>query len=389
MQMQPISRRLASIVFVLLVATGTTRGGDAYNEFNLVSNIPGMAQQTDPNLLNPWGVSFSTGSPLWVSNQLSGTATVYSLSGVTSSPTDLTIGIPNLGGAPASTTDGPTGQVSTGALGITTPSTDFQVSGGKANFIFANMDGSISAWRGGAGLTSSVIEASVSTASFTGLAIGMVGASPQIYAADQNSNNVYIFNGSWAKIGSLTDPSIPTGFNAFNVQNIGGILYVTYANPNSPTGGFVDEYATGGTLIKQLISDPLGTSGSGHLDTPWGLAIAPSGWGKFGGDLLVGNNDGDGAINAYTLGGVWQGQIMTSSGLFSPGELWAISFGNGGGAGSPSVLYFAAGLPGQTNGLIGAISVVPEPSSLVMGLIAAGMLAGGWMFKDRQRRTAA
>ena len=110
--------------------------------------------------------------------------------------------------------------------------------------------------------------------------------------------------------GSFTDPNLPGGFTAFNVQNIGGILYVTYANPNNPLGGIVDEFNTDGTFIKTLISDAAGT----HLQTPWGLAIAPTGWGQFGGDLLVGNNDGDGTINAYTLGGVWQGQITLRTG---------------------------------------------------------------------------
>ena len=145
-------------------------------------------------------------------------------------------------------------------------------------------------------------------------------------------------------------------------------------------GGIVDEYTTDGTFIKRLIDDQGGT----HLMTPWGLAIAPAGWGKFGGDLLVGNNDGDGTINAYTLGGVWQGQLTLNTGaIFSEGELWGMTFGNGGGAGSPNVLYFVAGLDGATNGLLGSISLlpVPEPSSAVLGLIAAGMMAGGCQWR--------
>jgi len=391
--MQPISRGLASIAFVLLIASGTTRAGDLYYQTNLVSNTPGMAQQTDPNLINPWGLSFSTGSPLWVSNQGAGTqdtgtATVYKLTGTSSGPTLLTVGVPNFGGAPPSDANGPTGQVSTGAPGITTLSTDFQVNGSKASFIFANLDGSISAWKGG--LSQTVIETSIAGTSFTGLAIGNTsGGAAQVYAADQNSGNVYAFNSKWGSAGTLTDPNLSNlapGFIAFNVQNINGTLYVTYANPGSATGGVVSEFSTNGTFIKDLIVDPSGN----HLDTPWGLALAPAGWGKFGGDLLVGNNDGDGTINAYTLGGVWQGQITLTSGqLFSEGELWGMTFGNGGSAGDPNILYFAAGLPGATNGLIGAISSVPEPSSAVLGLIAVGVLAGGWQWKNRRRRTAA
>jgi uncharacterized protein (TIGR03118 family) len=190
-----------------------------------------------------------------------------------------------------------------------------------------------------------------------------------------------------AQLGSLVNRNLAAnlpGFTALSVQNISGTLFVTYANPNNPFGGGVAEFTADGKFIKDLVVDPAGTSGAGHLDTPWGLALAPANWGKFGGDLLVGNNDGDGSINAYTLGGVWQGQIMVNSGSrFSESELWGMSFGNGAGAGSPDVLYFVAGLDGATNGLLGSISV-PEPISVVLGLIAAGMLAGGWQWKKRR-----
>ena len=128
-------------------------------------------------------------------------------------------------------------------------------------------------------------------------------------------------------------------------------------------------------MITRLITDPTGT----HLQTPWGLAIAPADWGQFGGDLLIGNNGGDGTINAYSLAGVQQGQItLTDSSLFSEQQLWALTFGNGASAGSPDILYFDAGYTADaTNGLIGAISV-PEPTSAaVLGLLAIGQLAAG------------
>ena len=318
----------------------------------------------DPNLINPWGISFSSTSPFWVSNQGVGTgagaagvetATLYSVpsasGGLTATAVSLVVPIPNDGTPPAPPSDanGPTGQVSTAAPGITTGASDFQVSGGKAAFIFANMDGSISAWRGG--LSSAVITvpaAAANTPSYTGLAIGngTIGgvSGAYIFAADQNSTHVDIYNPSWAKVGSLTDPNLPSGFNAFNVQNIGGVLYVTYAIPGVPNGGVVDEYSTNGTLIGRLITDTGGT----HLQTPWGLTIAPTGWGSFGGDLLVGNNDGDGTINAYGLNGTWQGQLTLAGGtVFSQSELWALTFGNGGSGGNPNVLYFDAGLPAR------------------------------------------
>jgi uncharacterized protein (TIGR03118 family) len=342
-----------------------------YIQTNMISNEAGVAPVTDANLIDPWGVSFSTSSPLWVSNQGSSTATVYRITGTSSSATQLTEGVMNIGNAAPSNANGPTGQVSTGAAGITTVATDFPVNGAKASFIFDNLDGSISAWRGGM-TSSAIVGTPVAGASFTGLAIAnnsSTGA-PQVFAADQNSGNVDVFSSSWAQVGALTDPSLPAGFTAFNVQNLGGTLFVTYANPNNPTGGVVDEFNSNGTMISRLITDPAGN----HLDSPWGLAIAPAGWGPFAGDLLVGNNGGDGTINAYSLAGIQQGQIAVDGGsLFSEQQLWAISFGNGGNAGSPNILYFAAGYTADaTNGLVGAISV-PEPAT--MTLLAIGSVS--------------
>jgi uncharacterized protein (TIGR03118 family) len=373
-----MNRRHNYCVLALLapvcLAAGLARA--QYIETNMVSNETGVAPVTDPNLIDPWGVAFSTTSPLWVSNQGSGTATVYKLTGTTSSATQLTEGVANIGSAPPSAANGPTGQVSTAAPGITTGATDFEVTGTKAAFIFDNLDGSISAWRGG--LTSSAITATVTGASFTGLAIANISSGPaQIYAADQNSDNVDIFNAQWQQVGTLTDPTLPAGFTAFNVQNLNGNLFVTYANPNNPLGGVVDEFTTGGAMTR-LITDPSGT----HLDSPWGIAIAPAGWGQFAGDLLIGNNGGDGTINAYSLSGTQEGQIAIGTGsLFTEQQLWALSFGNGGSAGSPNILYFDAGYTADaTNGLIGAISV-PEPTSL--SLVGCAILLAA-----RRRRSA-
>jgi len=127
-------------------------------------------------------------------------------------------------------------------------------------------------------------------------------------------------------------------------------------------------------MITRLITDPAGT----HLQTPWGIALAPAGWGPFGGDLLIGNNDGDGTINAYSLSGVQEGQItLSTDSLFTEEQLWGLTFGNGGSSGSPDDLYFAAGYTADaTNGLIGAISI-PEPSAAALGLIGVGLLASG------------
>jgi len=387
------------ITSALLITAGTAHAGDVYFQTNLVSDISGMANKLDGNLQDPWGLSFSTGSPFWISDQASNdlaapfngmqVTTVYSETGsrgLTSSGPLLTVGIPNQGGAaPSGQNNGPTGQVNTSAPGInTSPTADFQLTAGgstaRANFIFANLDGSISAWKGG--LQQSVIQATVAGASFTGLAIGNTSTgAAQIYAADQNSGNIVVFNSQWKMIGTFTDPKgLPAGYAAFNVQNLGGVLYVTYAN-QSTSGGIVDEFTTNGTFIKRLIDDEGGT----NLNAPWGLAIAPAGWGKFGGDLLVGNNNGPGWIDAYGLDGTFKGLLTLNTGKpFAEADLWALSFGNGGAGGSKDTLYFTAGLSSNTDGLFGAVST-PEPSSAVLGLIAVGMVAGAWQWQNRRR----
>jgi len=378
--------RLAFVPCVLLIALGSVQAGPLFDQTNLVTSDQNVvhAQQTNPNLINPWGMSESTGSPLWVSGQGSGIASVYLIHGTSSSGSLLNVQIPNQGGAAPSGTNGPTGQVSTGAAGVTTLSTDFQVNGGKAAFIFANLDGSISAWRFGLP-SAAIVVPSVAGASFTGLAIGNAsGGAAQIYAADQNSGNVDVFNSNWAMTGTITAPSLPPGFTAFNVQNLDGNLFVTYANPNDPIGGVVDEFTTDGKFVATISSDPTGN----HLDSPWGLAIAPASWGQFAGDLLIGNNGGDGTINAFTLGGAFQGQIILNNGQpFSEQQLWGLTFGNGGLGGSPDVLYFAAGFDAAADeGLLGALSPVPEPSSAILVLSAVSLLAGGRAFKNARRR---
>jgi uncharacterized protein (TIGR03118 family) len=338
-----------------------------YLQTNLVSNMQGTAQAFDPNLQDPWGISFSTSSPMWVSDQASNlngssVATLYKVDPATGalSVIPVTFGVPNLGGAaPNVATNGPTGQVNTSALGITTISTDFPLNGKKASFIFANLDGSISAWNGGPNAT---VIPSVAGASFTGLAIAndQTGAA-FLYAADQNSGNVFVFNSDWVTTGKLTDPNgLPAGDTAFNVQNINGLLYVTYANQSVPAGGIVDVFKPDGTFDGRLIDDPTGK----WLDQPWGLTMAPQSFGKFGGDLLVGNNGGNNWINAFDpTKGTFKGTVTLTSGQpFSENNLWTLSFGNGGSGGLGNTLYFTAG-PGGSDGLLGSLQAVPSLSA--------------------------
>lgn len=398
-----------------------------YQQTNIESDGSVPAQLTNPNLINPWGLSSAVGGAFWISDQFSNfqnpstgvSSSVSTLlnvpaSGAAASIPGLIVNVPNQGGAaPSQGGDGPTGQVSTGAAGITTNSTDFQVvgpNGGtahEASFIFANQDGSISAWAGGnsgspIANTTATLETTtvVPGASFTGLAIAnnptaaIGGASGvQIYAADQNSGNIDVFNSSWQKIGSFNDPTLPPGYTAFNVQNINGILYVTYANQNNPNGGIVDEFAPDGTFLKRLIDDS-STSVTEHLQLPWGITLAPSTFGQFAGDLLVGNNGGDGGINAFNpTTGAWIGELTLSNGqTFSEGNLWALQFGSGGNGGNANTLYFTAGGPDETTGLFGSLSpsVVPEPGSIVLLGLGGAIVAvvGARRRKARARLVA-
>jgi uncharacterized protein (TIGR03118 family) len=323
-----------------------------------------MAQAFDPNLQDPWGVSFSKSSPFWVSDQASSVngssvATLYNVNPATGvvSVLPVSFGIPNHNGAaPNVGTNGPTGQVNTDAPGITTSATDFPLNGKEANFIFANLDGSISAWNGGANAT---LITGIVGAEFTGLAIAndQTGAA-KLYAADANSGNVIVFSSNWNATGTLTDPNgLPAGFTVYNAQNINGLIYVTYGNVASQKGGIVDVFKPDGTFEGRLISDAAGV----WLDQPWGLTVAPSSFGSFGGDLLVGNRGGNNWINAFdATTGAFKGVVTLTSGQpFHENNLWALTFGNGGSGGLTNTLYFTAG-PGGTNGLFGSLQAVPS-----------------------------
>jgi uncharacterized protein (TIGR03118 family) len=404
--MQPMTRRLALMIVTFFLAADAVRAGDVYVQTNLVSNTPGVAPVTDPNLQGAWGMSFTTTSPFWLSNQAGGTSTLYSVSPTnptSASIVPLVVPITNQGAPPAPpnpSANGPTGQVAVGAPGITTQPTDFLVNGTQAHFIFANLDGSISGWNG---TNPAVIQSTTPGASFTGLAIGNLpgaGGAAQLYAADQNSPTgaIDVLNSKFQMTGSFNDPNFshfPSGFSAFNVQNLNvngtQTLFVTYAN-QAGVGGVVDEFSTNGTFIKTLISDTAGA----HLASPWGLTIAPTSFGQFGGDLLVGNDNPNSAglteINAYNLTtGAFDGTLTLANGQpFSESNLWALSFGSGqGGGGSADVLYFTSGQDNNTNGLFGAISAVssvPEPSSAVLGLIAVSVMFGGMTWNKHRHR---
>jgi uncharacterized protein (TIGR03118 family) len=326
---------------------------------NLVSDGSVPAATTDPNLINPWGVSFAPASPMWVSDNGTGVATLYTGAGA---KVALTVTIPPAGG-----NSNPTGQVFN-------PTSDFQVNGSKAFFIFDTENGTIAAWNGG---TTATQEYSEPNAVYKGLALGNDGSQNLLYAANFNSGLIEEFNSAFAPVGAFTDPTVPAGYAPFNVQVLNGHLFVTYAVQNGAKhddvagagNGVVDEFNLDGTLVKRLVSP------GGEVNSPWGLDIAPASFGTLAGDLLVGNF-GDGTISAFDPNtGTFEGKLTLSDGTeFQEGDLWALVTGNGGPGFDPNKVYFTAGLMDEAEGLFGSITPVPEPMTWTMMILGVGMV---------------
>ena len=348
--------------------------GNSFDQHNLVSDLPGVAAYTDPDLVNPWGVAFSGTSPFWVADNGSGLATLYNSTGVKQG---LVVTIPPSGGA------APTGQV------FNPNPANF----GGSHFIFSTEDGTIAAWSGG--LNAALTYTSPVGAVYKGLALAANGSNTYIYATDFHNGTIDVLDTGFNKVslgGSFTDPNLPSGYAPFGIQTSGGLLYVTYAQQDAqkhddvpcPGCGYLDVFDTNGNLIQRLVSQ-------GALNSPWGMAWAPSGFGKFGGDLLVGNF-GDGTINVFNPAtGTWLAQVDDPNGnpVTNMG-LWNIGFGNGGNGGSKNILYFTAGIPGpgqiEDHGLFGEVSPVPEPGTLtLLGSGLASLIGLGW---SKGKRTA-
>src|SRR5438309_3011499 len=332
------------------IGAGAGAGKTAFTQTNLVSNRTDQgASVIDPSLQNPWGISAGPSTPMWVSDNGAGVTTLYRGDG---SKVPLTVVIPP--GAGSGEAQGtPTGTVFNG--------------NGAAfrgdRFLFATEDGTIAGWQPAYGTVAHTqVDNSLPApgAVYKGLAIGSTATGDRIYVANFRGGAVDVFNSNYAPAGSFTDPKIPTDYAPFDVQTLGGVLYVTFAMRDA-TGhddvagqghGLVDAFDTNGNLLRRLVSH-------GQLDSPWGLAIAPASLGDFAGDLLVGNF-GNGRINAFTLDkGNFRGTLKSDQGPIAIDGLWALRVGNGApppNGGDPNAVYFTAGINGEADGLFGTIT---------------------------------
>jgi uncharacterized protein (TIGR03118 family) len=328
--------------------------GSGYVQHNLVSDLPGQADVTDARLVNPWAIATSGTSPFWISDNHSGFSTLYNSTGGVSSLV-VTIPPPTNGQPPAS----PTGMVFNGNTNSFLLGTNL-----SARFIFATEDGTISGWNSGSNAVLKVDNSS-SNAIYKGLALATSGGSNFLYATDFHNGKVDVFDSAFNPVplaGGFADPSLPAGYAPFGIQNLGGDLYVTYALQDADAEddvagaghGFVNVFDTTGKMLKRFASE-------GVLNSPWGLAKAPLGFGQFSGALLIGNF-GDGRINGFDpVTGTELGALSDTNGTsISIEGLWGLKFGNGGQGGAPFKLYFTAGISGggsvEDHGLFGSLA---------------------------------
>lgn len=345
--------------------------GSAYRQTNLLSDAPGLAPVLDPLLVNPWGISMTSSSPFWVANN--GTSTTQLIRGdvggapVVLNPSPQTVTIP--GSLPTGTVANPV------ASEFVLPGACASAPCG-ANFLFASLTGNISGWdpnAPAAGSTTAVIAVNLPGHVYTGLAYANNGSGNFIYAADFANGKIDVFNSSFALQPAanfpFNDPTIPNTsgnvFHPYNIQAIGGTLYVTYAKVGA--GGRAED-GVGNGFVRRFdangVRDLTFGINNGALNAPWGIVLAPTPFGIFGGSLLVGNfGEGNPSIHAYDPStGAFLGTLQDESGNgIEIDELWALAFGNGGAGGNPNTLYFTAGVGEEEHGLFGKLN--PTTSS--------------------------
>lgn len=350
----PTSRLCASLalVFTLAAAPAAHASGLTYTQHNLVSDGFVPADHVDAHLVNAWGIAFNPFGAAWVANNGSGTSTLYDGAG---NAIPLVVQIPT---PTASGGGNPTGTVYNGSSGFVVSKGS---ASGPARFIFATEDGIIAAWAPNVDATHALRVVRCSSAIYKGLAMSAGGNGAQLYATDFFHAKVDVFDASFKRMalpyGAFVDRGIPHGFAPFGIHNINGDIYVTYAKQDAgkkddvhgPGLGYVDVYTPTGHLIRRVAS-------RGALDAPWGVTLAPAGFGRFGNALLIGNF-GDGRINAYDpISSLPLGSLRDVH--YKPiriDGLWGLAFGNGYLNQSVDTLYFTAGPDDEAHGLYGRV----------------------------------
>lgn len=361
---------MGAVTIAAVLAFSTLGMAQAYQQTNFVSDIPGLAPTPDSHLVNPWGLIASSTSPWWVSDNNGGVSTLYN--GNTGAIVPLVVNIPPLD-AQGNGTGTPTGIVFTGAAGFM-----FTANGKTAAsaFTFVTEDGTIVAWGPGINpndlphdafvvVDNSKIPTPAAGAVYKGATIAQMttGGPFFLYVANIRSARIEVYDANFHSASldgreddrAFRDEQIPAGFAPFNVQEVNGNLYVTYAKQNAakhddfdfPGFGFVDKFSPKGKLLQRLKHGP-------WLNAPWGVALAPANFGFFSNHLLIGNA-GSGQIAVYDVdSGRFDGLLRDASGhAIQNDRLWALRFGNDGGAGPSNWLFFTAGISDEAHGLFG------------------------------------
>jgi uncharacterized protein (TIGR03118 family) len=346
---------------------------NGFTDTALVSNKTGVVASTttlDANLSNPWGLVTAPGLPFWIADNSSNVASLYSGSGQiqTNAVTGSTTAAITIPSSATGVAASPTGQVYNGNGGFLIPTNNGQET---SLFIFAGEGGTIAAWAKDSGATAvTAYDDGVSNgaghAVYKGLALGSVNGASFLYATDLHNNKVDVFDTNFAKPanmqGKFIDPTMPAGFVPFGIAALKNQLYVTYAMRDTAmhdetTGaglGYVDVFDFNGNFISRFAS-------AGPLNAPWGIALAPTGFGSFDGDLLIGNF-GDGTINIFAPNGTSlatdMGPLTLSGGAaFAVPGLWSLVFGDGDSDKPLTTLFYTAGFADQTDGVFGSISI--------------------------------
>lgn len=329
----------------------SARRSNGYLVHNLVSDQTGSADHTDPNLVNAWGLTALAGSPWWVADNGTDKTTVYDAAG---NP------FPSSGPIVVDVPSAPTGAAANAGSGFVVSN---GTASGAATFLFATEEGKILGWNRNVSATQAVVavDDTAQHAVFKGLTLSPDGS--RLYATDFHNARVDVFDSSFHDVttsGAFVDARIPRGYAPFGIQAVNGEILVTYAKQDAQRhddvpgqgNGFVDAFDTSGKLLARV-----GTHG--RLNSPWGLALAPSNFGRFSGDLIVGNF-GDGRVNAFAMrGGSFEpaGALRMSNGQrIAIDGLWSLQFGHGATVNGPTnTLFFTAGPDDEKHGLFGTI----------------------------------